>query len=158
MVANQIHSFQCYYEACAKTFATKFNLRRHVNVSHLSIKAYLCETCGKNFASKQNVKEHRFIHTGEKPFHCGMPGCGRFFRQASQLASHRRTHMRPDRLMSELHSEGGLIALLATSLHDTKALEDMLAERPVAAMRIPQVTQERQGLRSKLPIASALLI
>lgn len=158
MVANQIPSFQCYYPACAKTFATKFNLRRHVNVSHLSIKAYLCETCGKSFASKQNVKEHRFIHTGEKPFHCSMPGCGRFFRQASQLASHRRIHMRPDKLMLESHSDGGLLALLATCLHDSNALEDMLTERPAATVRIPRVAEERQGLPNKLPIASALLI
>jgi hypothetical protein len=34
----------------------------------------------------------------------------------------------------------------------------MLATKPVAALSIPQVTKERQGLQSKLPIASALLV
>ena len=158
MAANQNHSLQCYYPDCAKTFASKFNLRRHVNVSHLSIKAFLCEICVKSFASKQNVKEHMFIHTGEKPFHCGMTGCGRFFRQASQLNSHRKSHLRPDTTSQESHSSGGLLALLAGCFKHVQDLEAMLAAKPVAAVCIPQVTRERQGLHSKLPISSALLV
>jgi len=158
MAANQNHSGRCYYPDCAKTFSSKFNLRRHVNVSHLSIKAFLCEICGKSFASKQNVKEHRFIHTGEKPFHCGVTGCGRFFRQASQLTSHRKSHLRPDQTIQNSHFSGGLLSLLAGCFKHTQDLEDMLTTKPVAALSIPQMTKERQGLHSKLPIASTLLV
>jgi len=157
MVANQNPSYQCYYPECAKHFATKFNLRRHVNVYHLAIKAFPCEVCCKNFASKQNVKEHQFIHTGEKPFHCSVAGCGRCFRQASQLATHRKIHFRPNRDSQQLQIGGSLLALLATCLKTNPSLDVELAGRPVASFHIPQITEARQGLPNKLPIAALLL-
>ena len=84
--------FPCYYPDCPKGFVSKFNLRRHINVAHLRIRAHECPVCQKKMASKQNVKEHLYIHTGEKPFQCPLPTCGKRFRQASHLAFHKRTH------------------------------------------------------------------
>ena len=157
MVANQISAYQCYYEECGKTFVTRFNLRRHVNVSHLAIKAFTCEICSKHFASKQNVKEHRFIHTGEKPFLCSLPGCGRCFRQASQLATHRKTHFRPHEGTKMLLTGHSLLALLASSLKTDKAFDVSLTGRPTARVYIPLITEEHQRPVNKLPIAPALL-
>jgi uncharacterized Zn-finger protein len=86
--------FQCYYSECGKTYKTRFNLRRHINSSHLKIKGFKCPECNKPFVSKQNLKEHHYIHTGEKPFPCDEPGCSKRFRQVSQLSIHKRIHYR----------------------------------------------------------------
>ena len=86
--------FQCYYSECGKTYKTRFNLRRHINSTHLKIKGFTCPECNKPFVSKQNLKEHHYIHTGEKPFPCDEPGCSKRFRQVSQLSIHKRIHYR----------------------------------------------------------------
>ena len=86
--------FQCYYSECGKTYKTRFNLRRHINSTHLKIKGFTCPECNKPFVSKQNLKEHHYIHTGEKPFPCDEPGCLKRFRQVSQLSIHKRIHYR----------------------------------------------------------------
>lgn len=155
MVTHEVHSFRCYYPACIKTFSSKFNLRRHVNVSHLSIKAFLCEICGKSFASKQNVKEHRFIHTGEKPFRC--TGCGRCFRQASQLSSHRKTHLRSEKVKAGHWDGGSLLALLTHAVSANATLDDGAVGRIACGTRIPEITPERRKPHLKLPIATSLI-
>lgn len=81
----------CMYPCCEKMYSTKFNLKRHVETTHLNIKRYMCDVCQKLFASKQNLLEHKFIHTGDKPFICKV--CGDSFRQASQLSLHKRSHL-----------------------------------------------------------------
>jgi uncharacterized Zn-finger protein len=48
--------------------------------------------CFKSFALAQYLKEHTYIHTGQKPFTCEHPGCGRQFRQAGKLSMHRKIH------------------------------------------------------------------
>lgn len=89
------HTYICYYTWCHKEFKTKYNLRRHINFSHLKIRNFQCHYCEKKFVSKQNLREHEFIHTGEKPFTCTEPGCRKKFRQASQLSVHRKVHLKP---------------------------------------------------------------
>ena len=86
-----ITMYCCMYSACGKGYSTKFNLKRHVETSHLKIKKYRCHDCDKQFASKQNLSEHMHIHSGAKPFFCKI--CGKTFRQASQLSLHKRTHL-----------------------------------------------------------------
>lgn len=81
----------CMYSACGKGYSTKFNLKRHIETSHLKIKKYRCHECDKQFASKQNLNEHMHIHSGAKPFWCKI--CSKTFRQASQLSLHKRTHL-----------------------------------------------------------------
>lgn len=75
---------------CNKTYSTKFNLKRHVEITHQKQKKYKCDLCQKSFVSQQNLKEHIFTHTGAKPYKC--PYCDEFFRQISQLSLHRRDH------------------------------------------------------------------
>mmetsp|Transcript_836 Transcript_836/g.1900 ORF Transcript_836/g.1900 Transcript_836/m.1900 type:complete len:159 (+) Transcript_836:492-968(+) len=86
--------YRCYYDRCTRTYSSKYNLRRHVNSTHLRIRSFTCEKCDKKFTSKQSLKEHFYIHTGEKPFTCFEIGCNKRFRQASQLNVHRKkVHM-----------------------------------------------------------------
>ena len=85
-----ITMYCCMIGDCRRTYSTKFNLKRHVDITHLKQKKYKCELCEKYFVSRQNLKEHIFTHTGAKPYECSY--CGEFFRQISQLSLHRRTH------------------------------------------------------------------
>ena len=80
----------CMMNDCEKSYTTKFNLKRHVEIRHLKQKAHQCEFCSRKFVSPQNLKEHTFTHTGEKPYKC--ESCGEYFRQVSQLSLHKRNH------------------------------------------------------------------
>ncbi|VVD02535.1 unnamed protein product [Leptidea sinapis] len=48
-----------------------------------SSKDVVCEVCGKKFM---------LVHTGEKPFVCGVRGCGARFRLREGLRLHGRVH------------------------------------------------------------------
>lgn len=82
--------FCCIFNECGKSFRTKFNLKRHIETTHIKLKKFKCDVCSKLYSSKQNLIEHRYLHTGERPFHCEV--CLENFRQASQLSLHKRTH------------------------------------------------------------------
>lgn len=49
-----------------------------------------CFHCFKCFPSASKLQRHEIVHAGRKPFHC--PICGKAFRQASHLNTHKRTH------------------------------------------------------------------
>lgn len=84
--------FSCYYTNCNKKYKSKYNLTRHINSMHLGIKSFICSLCQKSFVSKQTLLEHEFLHTGEKPYKCAYPKCGKLFRQSSQLSIHKKSH------------------------------------------------------------------
>ncbi len=42
---------------------------------------HICEQCNKTFTRKSDVGRHMKIHTGERPFVCPEPGCGKTFIQ-----------------------------------------------------------------------------
>lgn len=44
-------------------------------------KAHVCGECGRGFTKKSDLRRHDKKHTGEKPFPCGVPGCGAAFIQ-----------------------------------------------------------------------------
>jgi len=60
----------CNFQECGMEYASKYNLKRHVNVSHLKNKQATCTICLKQFKNKQNLKEHHFIHSHLKPYSC----------------------------------------------------------------------------------------
>nr|XP_020651858.1 regulatory protein MIG2-like [Pogona vitticeps]XP_020651867.1 regulatory protein MIG2-like [Pogona vitticeps]XP_020651872.1 regulatory protein MIG2-like [Pogona vitticeps] len=50
--------------------------------------------CEKGFTSTTNYKNHISIHTGEKPYVCPVPGCGKCFTEYSSLyKNHVVTHI-----------------------------------------------------------------
>lgn len=48
-------------------------------------KRLLCPTCQKPFPKPYDLTRHIRSHTGEKPFVCEYPGCGRGFVQVSSV-------------------------------------------------------------------------
>ena len=87
---SQITMYCCMYANCGSEYATKFNLKRHVESVHMRIKKFKCQVCETLFSSKQSLKEHFHIHIGSMPFKCVT--CDKAFRQASQLSLHKRIH------------------------------------------------------------------
>ena len=83
-------SFSCHHVDCGRTYMSRKNLQRHLNLYHGDDDSLTCKVCGKKLSSPQNFKEHNFIHTGEKPY--VWDKCGMAFRQSSQLVSHKHIH------------------------------------------------------------------
>ena len=81
----------CPYAECGKQFYSSCNLSRHIKVARLGVR-HACSVCGKELTSMQSLRDHLNVHTGQHPYTCDFEGCTRVFKQANQLAVHRRAH------------------------------------------------------------------
>ncbi|KDN47558.1 hypothetical protein K437DRAFT_223075 [Tilletiaria anomala UBC 951] len=68
---------------------------------------YECQWCGKRFTRPSSLKIHLHVHTGEKPFVCEVPGCGRSFSVQSNLRRHQKGHQISGLGRSEEPGDGG---------------------------------------------------
>lgn len=85
---------------CNKTFTTMHEIVTHITVEHVGGPEQTNHTCywqncareQKPFKAKYKLVNHVRVHTGEKPFPCPFPGCGKVFARSENLKIHKRTH------------------------------------------------------------------
>lgn len=85
---------------CNKTFCTMHEIVTHITVEHVGGPEMANHTCFwdscprelKPFKAKYKLVNHVRVHTGEKPFPCPFPGCGKVFARSENLKIHKRTH------------------------------------------------------------------
>lgn len=88
--------FVCSWKDCSRNglpFKAKYKLINHIRV-HTGEKPFNCSHpgCGKSFARAENLKIHVRTHTGERPFACEFKGCDKRFANSSDRRKHIHVH------------------------------------------------------------------
>jgi hypothetical protein len=92
--------FQC--DKCQLKYNFKYQLRRHIEVSHLDRprvkvnrpKKFQCDVCSMQFTELRILTEHTNIHLDLRPFVCEF--CSEAFHNSANLRYHRKRHLNPD--------------------------------------------------------------
>ena len=85
----------CGWGNCSLEFANVEQLVKHISDDHIGSgkTCYTCEWRGcsrgqKPFSKRHKIQNHVRIHTGERPFACTVPGCGKKFSRQDGLNTH----------------------------------------------------------------------
>ena len=85
---------------CGKIYIGVQEIVTHLTVDHVGGPEQTDHTCywqecpreSKPFKAKYKLVNHLRIHTGEKPFPCPFPACGKLFARSENLKIHKRVH------------------------------------------------------------------
>lgn len=112
----------CLWKGCGQRFMDVTSLGAHVESLHIDggkQKSYICEWAGCSrqgiaFTKRHKVCNHVRTHTGERPFVCPVPECGKRFSRQDTLAIHTRKHALPHVFdMESMQSEDDSVAIAA---------------------------------------------
>lgn len=84
--------YVCYWQdcdRCSRPFAQRQKIVRHI-VVHTGDKPYRCGVCGYTCSEEAVLRQHKRTHTGERPFQCTV--CHKCFSASTALSVHMRTH------------------------------------------------------------------
>lgn len=87
-------------KTCNRVFQSMHDIVSHLTVDHVGGPECTTHACfwlgctrnGRPFKAKYKLVNHIRVHTGEKPFPCPFPACGKVFARSENLKIHKRTH------------------------------------------------------------------
>lgn len=142
----------CTAPNCRKTFRNQDSLTKHLNEDHSdtennALVGYRCRKCKRVLGTKQCLKEHLYTHTGQKPYKCTEPGCGKIFRQSSQLSYHKKVHAELKKYY--LKNPGEIKTNETEQVGDTDSSEIFNEGTPFDPLKLPEINGPQDGI--KLP-------
>ncbi|KAL0994268.1 hypothetical protein UPYG_G00120030 [Umbra pygmaea] len=77
---------------CGCCFTQQRSLEEHRNI-HTGARPFVCGVCGKAFCHRRTLNKHTRIHSWERPFQCS--DCGQTFKLKDTMKRHQVSHSRP---------------------------------------------------------------
>ncbi|CAG2113165.1 unnamed protein product [Medioppia subpectinata] len=100
---------KCSVNGCDHSFKNDYRRRLHVKLVHKGLSYEECRKVSKTMpcvwpgcefrGPSSTLKSHHYIHTGERPYACNWPECGKRFRQKHHLSDHKNIHVNDKPLM-----------------------------------------------------------
>ena len=159
-IKMQKRRIKCDYEGCNRNYCSYFNLKRHIESSHMGVRKFRCATCQKFLSSKQNYIDHQNIHTGLKPYVCKQIGCDQKFRQLSQYYLHMQLHAESEqRTPSTTSKNQDFLSILTGKIgREPRVIYNIpLIPYSLAEAELPMIDQPQQFRLPACPIQGTKL-
>ncbi|CAO3640477.1 unnamed protein product [Mucor hiemalis] len=90
-------NYYCCWKDCArqqKPFTKRHKMHNHLR-THTGERPFVCTEpdCGKKFSRPDSLTTHAKIHSNIRPYLCNNPDCGKAYYHLRSLRKHERTHL-----------------------------------------------------------------